>query len=133
MKKVRFLLTIGGLLAGLPLLHGHSAQSDKLQELMQRKLQASQQVLAGIALNDFDKISKSAEDLLLISKATDWKVVRTPAYELHSNEFRRNADTLVRMAREKNLDGAVLTYLDLTLNCVKCHKYVREVRMTRLD
>jgi hypothetical protein len=133
MKNVRFILAVCTLVAGLPLVRGDSAEPDKLRELMQRKLQASQKVLEGIALNDFDKISKSAEDLLLISKATDWKVVRTPAYELYSNEFRRNVDNLVRMAREKNLDGAVLSYLDLTLNCVKCHKYVREIRMTRLD
>ena len=133
MKNIRFTLAVGALTVGLPLLHGHSAEADKLQDLMQRKLQASQKVLEGIALNDFDKIGKSAEDLLLISKATDWKVVRTPSYDLYSNEFRRNAENLVRLAREKNLDGAVLAYVDVTLNCVKCHKYVREVRMTRLD
>src|SRR5215470_6248155 len=99
MKNIRFTLAVGALIVGLPLLHGHSAEADKLQDLMQRKLQASQKVLEGIALNDFDKIGKSAEDLLLISKATDWKVVRTPAYELYSNEFRRHADDLARAAR----------------------------------
>ena len=40
---------------------------------------------------------------------------------------------LAQKARDRNLDGAALAYVDLTLACVKCHKYVREVRMTRLD
>jgi hypothetical protein len=42
-------------------------------------------------------------------------------------------DDLIEKAREKNLDGAALSYVEMTLSCVKCHKHVREVRTTRLD
>jgi len=52
---------------------------------------------------------------------------------LYSNEFRRNAASLVQKAKEKNLDGAALAYVDMTLTCVKCHKHMRETRRTRLD
>jgi hypothetical protein len=114
-------------------LAGHSDDDKGLRELMQRKLHASQRVLEGIALADFDKIAKSAEELVLVSKATQWKVIKSPRFELYSNEFRRSADSVAESAREKNIDGAALAYVDLTLNCVKCHKYVRESRMSRLD
>jgi hypothetical protein len=100
---------------------------------MLKKLQNSQQVLDGLALGDFDKIGKHAEELIRISKAAEFKVLKTPQYEIYSNDFRRNADTLVNMAKGKNLDGAALAYVELTLTCVKCHKHVREVRMARLD
>ena len=40
---------------------------------------------------------------------------------------------MAKNAKAKNLDGAALDYMDLTMTCVKCHKYVRETRMTRLD
>jgi hypothetical protein len=60
-------------------------------------------------------------------------VIRTPQYELFSNQFRKTAESLVKNAKAKNLDGAALDYFDLTMTCVKCHKYVRETRMTRLD
>jgi hypothetical protein len=106
---------------------------DKVAELMQRKLQESQKVLAGIALNDFDKIAKHAEELIEISKTAQWRVLKTPRYEMYSNDFRRTAETLVRHAKDRNLDAATLSYVDLTLTCVKCHKHVREERMTRLD
>ncbi len=112
---------------------GHDNDSKELKELMQRKLKYGQKVLEGLALKDFDTIARSAEELIQVSKAAEWKVVKTPRYELYSNEFRRNAETMLQNAKEKNLDGATLAYVDMTLTCVKCHKHVREVRMGRLD
>jgi hypothetical protein len=106
-------------------------QSAKLKKLMQRKLQHAQKVLEGVTLKDFDKIAEHAEELAAVSKEAGFRVVRTPKYELYSNEFRRQAESLAQQAKEKNLDGAALSYVELTLNCVKCHKYVRETRMTR--
>jgi hypothetical protein len=109
-------------------------ESDKeLSELMKRKLTNAQKVLEGIAVNDFDKISNHAEELILISKQAEWKVMKTPQYEMFSNDFRRSAAELVEKAKQKNLDGAALSYVDLTLACVKCHKYVRESRQSKLD
>ena len=29
-------------------------------------------------------------------------------------------------AKAKNLDGATLAYVRLTMNCIECHKYVRD-------
>ena len=52
---------------------------------------------------------------------------------MQSNEFRRAVENLQEKAAQKNLDGAALGYVELTLTCVKCHKYVREAGMTRLD
>jgi hypothetical protein len=37
-----------------------------------------------------------------------------------------------REARQKNLDGAALKYVELSLKCVNCHKYVRGVRMAAI-
>jgi hypothetical protein len=102
-------------------------------KLMQRKLNHSQKVLEGIAVADFKLIEKHAEELLQVSKEAGWKVLNTPAYQVHSNDFRRQAEALIKNAKDKNLDGAALTYVDLTLTCVKCHKHVRETRMTSLE
>jgi len=100
-------------------------------KLMQEKLSNSKMLLEGIALADFDKINRSAETLIQLSKTADWFVYKTPRYELHSNEFRRAAETILQKAKDKNLDGATLAYFDLTMTCVRCHQYVREVRDAR--
>ena len=102
-----------------------------VKELMQQKLKHSQKILEAIATNEFDSLTKHADELIVLSKEAEWKVIKTPRYETYSNDFRRNAEALVQSAKEKNLDAAALAYVDLTLNCVKCHKHVREVRMTR--
>jgi hypothetical protein len=110
--------------------HGGEPPQAKAAELMRKKLQQSQKVLEGIALNDFDKIVQHADELILISKETEFKVMKTPQYQLYTDEFRRNAEELVQKAKDKNIDGATLAYMQLTLTCVKCHKHCREVRMT---
>jgi hypothetical protein len=132
MTKMRIAVALVAFLAALSTLSGHDDRKE-LRDLMQQKLKASQRILEGVALNNFEQIARNAEELILISKETEWKVVKTPDYELHSNEFRRNADNLIRAAEDRNLDGAALAYVDLTLNCVKCHRYVRETRRSRLD
>jgi hypothetical protein len=114
--------------------NSRSAAQDKVAKLMQQKLKHSQELLAGLALNDFKKIEKNADELIEISRQAEWKAaLKTPDYEVYSNDFRRIAGRLAESARKKNLDAAALSYVDLTLTCVKCHKHVREARMARTD
>jgi len=132
-KNTSFVLAALFLFAGIPLMSGHGQEDKKTQQLMKKKLAHSQKVLEGIALNDFDTIAANARDLIQISKAVEWRALKSPQYEIFSNDFRRAADAMILAAKEKNLDGAALAYVDLTLTCVRCHKHVREVRQTRLD
>jgi len=101
-------------------------------KLMQEKLKNSQQLLEGLALADFAKITDSAEELMRISKATDWWALRTPEYELHTNQFRRAVEITIQKSKDKNIDGATLGYVDMTMTCVRCHQYTREQRRTLL-
>ena len=104
----------------------------KLTQLMADKLRQSQRLIEGIALGDYNKIAEAAERLIQLSKTAEWIVIKTPRYELFSNEFRRAAETVVQKAKARNIDGVVLAYMDLTMSCVRCHQYVREVRDARL-
>jgi cytochrome c556 len=130
------------LLAVLALLGGDSAlfsqgkvrpkPSTRFRELMKEKLKNSQVLLEGIALADFAKIRRSAEILNQMTKTEEWHILKTPRYEMHSNEFRRAADALIEKAKGRNIDGVTLSYFELTMACVRCHQYVREVRDARL-
>lgn len=106
---------------------------ETLSRFMRAKLGHSQKLLEALAVEDFDTIAKSAQEISLISQAELWQVFKTPEYLQHSNEFRRAADAVTDAAKKKNLDGAALAYMDMTLKCVNCHKYVRKVRMARND
>ena len=144
MKNACFLLLTFVLTAGMPASSSYGQEpkqepkkpndpSPELGGLMKRKLANSQKVLEGLALNNFDEISKHGEELIALSKLAEWKVLKTPDYELSSNEFRRSAAELVKNAKGKNLDGVTLAYVNLTFTCVRCHKYVRETRNVQLD
>jgi hypothetical protein len=135
MKRLLSSLLIAAFAFGTATVVGHGGEPPqaKTAELMRKKLQQLQKVLEGIALNDFDKIIQHADELILISKETEFKVMKTPQYELYTGEFRRNAEDLVKKAKEKNIDGSTLAYMELTLTCVRCHKHCREVRMTSGD
>jgi hypothetical protein len=130
MRKLLALLCCFALVLGVP--WTSSAQkSDNLGKLMLEKLNSSKMLLEGIALGDFNKINRSAESLIQLSKTAEWFVYKTPRYELHSNEFRRAAESILEKAKDKNLDGVTLAYFELTMGCVRCHRYVREVRDAR--
>ncbi len=134
-KSIVILSLVLTVLVVLPRLVGQANEPDKkkVSDLMQRKLTNAEKILEGIAVNDFDKILKHAQNLTDISKQVEWRVLKTPAYEMYSNAFQRNNASLIRSAKDKNIDAAALAYVDLTLTCVKCHKHVREVRMVRAD
>src|SRR5579872_4470524 len=121
------------LLVGVPVLSGHGEEPKKEDNLMQRKLKHAQKVLEGLAINDFDKIGDNAQELMKISQLNEWKVVKTPRYATYSNEFQENVEKLIKSAKDKNLDGATLAYVEMTTTCVKCHKHVREVRRVWAD
>ncbi len=130
MRRTTFLVLALALLTFAPGVGGRAEDpKDKVGQLMQRKLQRAQKVLEGVAIKDFNMISSNAEELISISKEAEWQVIKTTRYEIYSNAFRRNAEALIANAKEKNLDAAALSDVDMTLTCVKCHKHVREVRM----
>ncbi|HWA98906.1 MAG TPA: hypothetical protein VG713_10460 [Pirellulales bacterium] len=106
-----------------------SPRANDVSAFMQLKLDHSKYVLEGIVLEDYPQIAKHAQSLALLSEDAAWQVFQTPEYLRHSNEFRRAAEGLVAAAKDQNIDAATLAYMDTTIKCVNCHKYVRDVRM----
>jgi len=102
-----------------------------LARVMKDKLKNAQVLMEGMALSDFAKIQRSADELIQLSKSAEWMVHKTPRYEVHSNDFRRAVETIYQKAKDKNIDGVALAYVDMTLSCVRCHQYVRELREAR--
>ncbi|WP_169977003.1 hypothetical protein [Tautonia rosea] len=104
-----------------------SETQDKRAELMALKLDYAKNVLEGLTLEKMDQVAKNAQELKLLSAAAEWEPVTVPGplYLVYTREFQRIADSLAENAKDKNLDAATLAYVQLTMNCVECHKYVR--------
>jgi cytochrome c556 len=106
---------------------GRPPVADQVAGFMRAKLGHSQNVLEGLSTADFDLIERGAQELSLASQDSNWQVLQTEDYIRQSAEFRRACDALRTAAQAKNLDGAALAWMDVTLKCVQCHKYVRDV------
>ena len=105
------------------------SEAKKPLTVMQRKLQHSQRILEGLAMNDFAKITTSAEGLMSCAQEASWRVLQTPKYELYSNDFVRHLEEMKTAAKNKNLDAASLAYVETTFTCVKCHQHIRDEKM----
>ena len=110
-----------------------SAEPNTTEVFMRAKLEHSQRILEGLTTEDFKIIAQSAERLETLSQDASWNILQTPEYMRQSVEFRRNAEELAKAAENKNLDGASLAYMDVMLNCINCHKYVRSIRLSQAE
>jgi hypothetical protein len=113
-------LAIAGIAAEAP------PAADRVAAFMRAKLGHADHVLEGLAVADYEMIERAAQELSLASLDSNWQVLQTEDYMRQSAEFRRACDALKKSAQEKNLDGAALAWVDVTLKCVQCHKYVRD-------
>jgi hypothetical protein len=97
-----------------------------LRAFMHKKLAASQSLLEGLVVEDFDLIAEGAKQLKITATAAEFMVFDDPVYIEHAEDFRRIVNKLAVAAKEKRLDGATLGYMDMTMKCVDCHKHVRD-------
>jgi hypothetical protein len=93
--------------------------------LMERKLEHSQAVLSALAREDFDALGDNADALLKLSEE-QWISRDTPEYRAQLKDFWVVLEGIKTAADEENLDGATLAYVQMTLTCVRCHKYLRD-------
>lgn len=132
MKRHILLLGIAVLAFVASIQPGRSQPPNQVGDFMRAKLTHANKVLEGLAVEDYDLVAKHSQEISLLSQAATWRVLQTPEYMERSTEFRRSVDALTQAAKKKNLDAAALAYVDVTMKCVSCHKYVRHVRMARV-
>jgi len=136
---------VGSLVGPTWLLQGHSSGADDetkpadkaaakekpgvrktlLRAFMRKKLAASQSVLEGLVVEDFDLIAEGAKQLKATAGAAEFMAFNDPLYIEQADDFKRVVNKLAVAAKEKRLDGATLGYMDMTMRCVECHKHVR--------
>ncbi len=103
------------------------------KEFMREKLEHAQKVLEAIALEDFDTLAARAQKLSVMTQGAKWQAFQNPDYVQFSIAFRRNVDAIAKAARDKNIDGATLAYVRMTMSCVECHKFVRGKLLASAD
>jgi hypothetical protein len=126
---IRLMLPVA--LFGLTYWVPSGAQAQQLElpvetrNFMRLKMQHSQQILEGLMLENFNLIERHAQEMSLLSMESQWNVLRTQKYVDQSGDFRHAIQHLIDAAREKKMDATALAFVDVTLKCIQCHRYVR--------
>jgi cytochrome c556 len=119
-------LVVLAVLAASGMLAPSASAQNEVAAFMKAKLVHAEKVLEGLATEDFDLIVKHSQAISLLCQDELWSVVKTVEYHERSKEFQRSVNAITEAGRQKNLDAAALAYVNTTLSCVNCHKYVRK-------
>ena len=93
---------------------------------MRMKMKCTENVLAGLAAGDFELIQENAERMNRFSQLERWARGGSDEYQGQLRFFRHANRALVRAAKNENLDGSTLAFMQLTASCVNCHRVVRD-------
>ena len=126
------LLALAATVAGGLIASGAGQERSPLQTFMRQKLEHSKNALEGLAVEDFPLIAKNAMAMRQLSEDARWRITPNLDYLRRSAEFQDLTAELAAKAKARNLDGATLAYVKLTMNCVSCHKLVRDERLIAL-
>jgi len=104
------------------------ADKQKASLWMEKKLEHTQKILAGLTRADFDTIQTSAGMMQVVTYLEEWDRGKNPEYKRQLRYFSDANAELIRQAGKKNIGGATLAYTQLTLSCVHCHNVVRDAK-----
>jgi len=98
---------------------------ESMRTFMRAKLAASTKILEGLALEDLDLVREGAVELNRMSTAEKWRRHDDMLYRQFSAEFRQTTADLIESSKQGLLDRSALKWMDATMNCIECHRYVR--------
>ena len=93
---------------------------------MKQKLTYAQEMLNGLAVEDFELLTKNALAMQALDKIEFFVRQKPEGYRTQLKTFQFSVNELVRNAEDKNLDGATLAFTQMTISCVNCHKELRK-------
>lgn len=97
----------------------------ELRNFMRKKLAASNEILEGLTTDDLDLVESGARKLHELSSAERWRVSNDPIYRQFSGDFREITQQLIKASEEGNADRAAMKWMDATISCLDCHRFVR--------
>lgn len=105
-----------------------TARQGPVESLMKAKAGYAHRLLDAVVLGELETVRDQAFRLKAVAETADWNVMDTPEYVRESEAFIRATDRLLQSAGSKNPEAVALAYVEVTLSCVHCHRYVSAQR-----
>lgn len=104
-----------------------------LQKFMRQKLHASNAILEGLCTEDLTMVAEGSETLMKMSREEQWRVSNDIMYKRYSREFINAVEELQKEAEDNDMDGTSMAWVNVTMKCLKCHEWVRNVVLAESD
>ena len=121
-------------LAGLVVAMGvttRGSQGPGLNTVMREKLVHAQTMLESVVTSDWITLETHSRGLERLTHDPRWMVLNYPEYARHSAAFVRSVQALHTAAAQHDLEKTPNAYIDVTLQCVECHRYLARSRIAR--
>ncbi len=102
-----------------------ATQEDPVKTLMKAKAGYTHRILDAVIAQDFDTVREEAFRLKAVAETADWNVLDTAEYARESEDFIHATEGLLESAKARNGDAMALAYVDVTLSCIHCHRYIK--------
>lgn len=127
MRRTWLLVALAATLSGI----GAQAQGPRLNRVMRQKLEHTQKILEAVVTSDWIGLETESRELEAITNDSGWMVLNQPEYARHSAAFVRSIQALHRAAAQRDLEATPKAYIEVTLQCVNCHRYLARERIAR--
>jgi hypothetical protein len=100
-----------------------AARQSPVEALMKAKAGYAHRLLDAVVLGDLETVRDQAFRLKAVAETADWNVMDTPEYVRETESF-LDAVNRLHTAAGEGVESAALAYVQVTLSCVHCHRYV---------
>ena len=104
-------------------------QGPALERVMREKLEHAQKILEAIVISDWPSLESHSRDLEQLTNDPRWTVLKYPEYATRGAAFTRAVRALHTAAAQRDLEAAPKAYIEVTLQCVECHRYLARMRI----
>jgi hypothetical protein len=105
------------------------AQGPGLNRLMDEKLAHAQLILKAVVTSDWVALETNSRELERLTRDPAWMVLQFQEYRRHSQTFVQAVQTLHRAAAQRDLESTPRAYIEVTLKCIECHRYLARARI----
>jgi len=107
------------------------SQGPELNNVMREKLTHAQKLLEAVVTSDWASLEDHSRELERLTNDPRWTVLKYPEYARHSLAFVRAVQALRTAAAQRDLEKTPKAYMDVTLQCVECHRYLARARVAQ--
>jgi cytochrome c556 len=107
------------------------SQGPALNTVMREKLRHAQKILEAVVTSDWSSLETHSRELERLTNDPRWMILKYPEYARHSAAFVRAVQALHTAAAQRDLEETPKAYIDVTLQCVECHRYLARERIAK--